>query len=337
MENKSLLISFLQTFGIILVVVGHSFYGSEQELVIRTWIYSFHMPLFMFISGYLLRYSVEKKNLPLAKTPLIGKGGGFIVKKAYRLLVPYVVISTIAFFPKALLGSLADRPVDISLAAYIKMLVYPWDNVIIFFWFLPTLFLVFVITMYGARALKNIKFNIWPLLLPALLLMHMFNPLADVKILNIGGVVNYILYFALGYYVCRERIEQVFEKSPFSFCISTLALSLILLFVPDFPGKDVLSAANGIVMSISLGYIYIKRNMTFLQHLYGASYAIYIFSWFPQVLSQQVFLKLTGAPWPVSTCLAIMTGLYIPLLIYKWIVMHKNKKYGKIIAFLTGQ
>lgn len=40
-------ISFLQTFGILLVVVGHSFYQHETNVIYR-WIYTFHMPLFMF-------------------------------------------------------------------------------------------------------------------------------------------------------------------------------------------------------------------------------------------------------------------------------------------------
>ena len=44
--NKN--ISFLQIFGILLVVLGHS---SNEEGIpfLSKWIYSFHMPLFIFI------------------------------------------------------------------------------------------------------------------------------------------------------------------------------------------------------------------------------------------------------------------------------------------------
>lgn len=52
------LISLMSLWGIILVVLGHS--GFEETIVMKqlsalhTWIYSFHMPLFFFISGYLV-------------------------------------------------------------------------------------------------------------------------------------------------------------------------------------------------------------------------------------------------------------------------------------------
>ena len=62
MQSQNSIISFLQAFGILLVVVGHSFYGCPDN-PIHTWIYSFHMPLFMFISGYLLKYTMRNTTL----------------------------------------------------------------------------------------------------------------------------------------------------------------------------------------------------------------------------------------------------------------------------------
>ena len=57
------IISFLQTFTIILVVVGHSFVGKAAEepfVEAQTWIYSFHMPMFMLLSGWL--FSLSRRN-----------------------------------------------------------------------------------------------------------------------------------------------------------------------------------------------------------------------------------------------------------------------------------
>lgn len=62
------------------------------------------------------------------------------MEKVKRLLIPYWVISTIAFVPKVLLSRYAMRPLDFSYENYVHMLIYPSDNVIVFFWFLPTLF-----------------------------------------------------------------------------------------------------------------------------------------------------------------------------------------------------
>ena len=46
-------IDMVKGVGIILVVLGHSTYISEQAL---TWLASFHMPLFFIVSGLLFAY-----------------------------------------------------------------------------------------------------------------------------------------------------------------------------------------------------------------------------------------------------------------------------------------
>ena len=51
-------ISIAKAIGICLVVIGHS---GAPEYVVK-YIYSFHMPLFMLISGYLFAHSLENKK-----------------------------------------------------------------------------------------------------------------------------------------------------------------------------------------------------------------------------------------------------------------------------------
>lgn len=338
MEKRDVLISFLQTFGILLVVVGHSCYGASTPPLWHTWIYSFHMPLFMFISGYLLKYGCEKKHTRLADITIGGRNG-FLMRKVERLLIPYVVISSLAFVPKALLSQFAMRPVDISFNTYCRMLIYPWDNVIVFFWFLPTLFLIFLIVIVGAHCLKSVRSSVWHCgIFIALLLLHLFNPfLGGATILNVSGVIDYLFYFALGYYCCRLHI---FSKISFGIGVqlifSFVVSILLVLVVPDFRGKDLISAINGIYLSVMCGKWYCKQRWHFLHFLFGASYAIYLFSWFPQVASQQIFLSLTHAPWWVGSILSVVTGVFIPWLIYKWIIKHREGNLGRCIAYLTG-
>lgn len=148
MGKNVLIISFLQAWGIILVVIGHS----TEVPVIYPWIYSFHMPLFMFISGYLLCHGIRAGGLTFEQKVL---SSGFLLKKVRRLLVPYVAISTAALFPKVLLGRFAMRPVNFSFGEWWHMLVYPGDNVIIFFWFLPTIFLIFSVVRIGGGICTN--------------------------------------------------------------------------------------------------------------------------------------------------------------------------------------
>ena len=336
--KEILLISFLQAFGIVLVVVGHAFNGHE-EIALHRWIYSFHMPLFMFISGYLFKYGNELNHKTLRDISRQERRV-FLRKKAIRLLVPYIVISSLTVFPKYLLNAYAIHPVEFSFGTYLHMLAYPFDNVIIPFWFLPTLFLIFAFAIYGAAILGRIKQNIKYLpeiILSLLLMLHVFNPAKNIELFNIGGIVHYLFYFGLGYYGCMKHLETKTSSNALPLFIVTFGISLLLLCVPNFKGSDAICAINGILMSICLGQLYEKRRWHFLHHLFGASYAIYLFSWFPQVLSQQVLLGVTDLPWQIGSGLAIITGLYGPLLLYKVIKKGKQTRTGRIIAFLTGQ
>jgi fucose 4-O-acetylase-like acetyltransferase len=72
----------LKGFAILLVVVGHAIqdpyhYGLSHNLVFR-FIYSFHMPLFMFVSGYVAALSTKPADIR------------FIWNKAIRLVLPFL-------------------------------------------------------------------------------------------------------------------------------------------------------------------------------------------------------------------------------------------------------
>lgn len=53
MKERNVTIDIMKGIGIILMVVGHSGYPS----FLRNFIYTFHMPLFFMISGYLITES----------------------------------------------------------------------------------------------------------------------------------------------------------------------------------------------------------------------------------------------------------------------------------------
>lgn len=82
-ENRDVTIDMLKSIAIILVVLGHVIqiiYSPESYD--RNWIfkiiYSFHMPLFIFISGYLIGF---KKKLTLK----------WLLNRGLRLAVPFIV------------------------------------------------------------------------------------------------------------------------------------------------------------------------------------------------------------------------------------------------------
>lgn len=66
--------------GVLLVILGHNNFNPFLKAII----YTFHMPLFFFINGYLFHYVKYKQN-----------AHGFIYRKFKRLVVPYFITNII--------------------------------------------------------------------------------------------------------------------------------------------------------------------------------------------------------------------------------------------------
>lgn len=316
MKQRLSHISFLQTFGIILVVLGHSFYRVSPDNPFIRWIYGFHMPLFFFISGYLLHYTQPD----LQSIRLFGTNG-YLTRKARRLLLPYFVISSLLFVPKAMMSSYAVRPIDLSLNSYIDMLVYPYHNVLGAFWFLPTIFLVFTAFVFMARlSLKVHPRTYIRMVLLACIAVNICIKFHHESIFNILGVVHYLVYFVMGYIFEKYNYEATLNRfSPSVILIFTFAMSIILLDIPCFRSTELLTAINGILMSMALAALYKRCGCSFLDHLYGYTFTIYLYSGLFQILSLQVLLHFIPFPPYVYIPLAFLTGLYGPWCMDKWI------------------
>lgn len=90
-------IDILYTIGILLVLFGHShssdwstFEGTILQSAIE-FVYTFHMPLFFFIAGYLFINSKSIERVGYGK---------WIKEKSMKLLTPYLVLSIAALVPK---------------------------------------------------------------------------------------------------------------------------------------------------------------------------------------------------------------------------------------------
>lgn len=84
MKERNYLFDNLKFFLIVLVVFGHSLEEISLEhnyAIIRAWIYSFHMPAFVFISGYFSK--------------CVRRGGESARKTIINCAIPYFIFNTI--------------------------------------------------------------------------------------------------------------------------------------------------------------------------------------------------------------------------------------------------
>jgi fucose 4-O-acetylase-like acetyltransferase len=120
--------------GIVLVVVGHVLRGlGSSHLMSWTpavqfadrWIYSFHMPLFFFLTGLFLFGSATKRQL-----------SDFSSDKLRTIAYPYFVWSFLTVLLKSVLGPIPNTPRDLSDLSQIAFA--PIEQ----FWFLYVLFML---------------------------------------------------------------------------------------------------------------------------------------------------------------------------------------------------
>lgn len=128
---------------IILVVVGHF-----NPVTAPGWwadvfrvIYSFHMPVFMFLSGLL--YSLTRKPSHYLSLSSPSGYGSFVWKKFRRLMIPYFVASIVIIAIKFAIQSVIPIKNAVSPYALVEMFWKP--SAAIHLWFLWTLMLIFLI------------------------------------------------------------------------------------------------------------------------------------------------------------------------------------------------
>ena len=112
-----------------------------------------------------------------------------------------------------------------------------------------------------------------------------------------------------------------------------------------FPDRDGLRAPEsavrvpdgGILFALSLGHACLRAGFRFFAPLDGATYAIFLFSWFPQS-ALRVLLYDYGhfSPW-IGVPLSTLAGMVLPWLVWKGLQYGKRWPAGRAAAGLLGQ
>jgi len=126
MKDRNQNIDAVKGVLILFVVAGHLILGGLETSFLKYFIYCFHMPIFIFVSGYLL--PVQR----LVNTSLIQ----VILSYRYRVLLPWILAVAIFCFLNIWIHHAQENPLLILLRHYIK----PFFHL----WYIPS-FLLFVV------------------------------------------------------------------------------------------------------------------------------------------------------------------------------------------------
>lgn len=334
-------IAYMQVIGIILVVFGHSFHeypdgNHGTSMLIYRMMFSFRMPTFMFVSGFLMAFTTflrnDVSNLSYKK---------FVKNKIKRLLIPYAVLTLVTFFPRAIMSPMADDAIEMSWAGLVRGFLYIGYMPVPLFWFIQASFLLLVFSfsiMYvTVRCGVNKYVGVCSLIV--LFTMLPFFEISNVALFSIGYAVKYGLFFSCGiiYAISFKKIDTVVPFHRLTFLMVSGALWGILFFLTEQTVLYPLCQLAGIVMVISIAHIMEYRDIKVIDHLIGSNYMIFLLSWYFNVLTQQVLAHVIVLPWYIHTVLSIVFGIYIPYLFYRYLCAHQHLRGIRYVACLLGQ
>lgn len=333
-------VAYLQAIGILLVVFGHSFHeypdGSMgKSLLIYRMMYSFRMPLFIFVSGFLMVYTNFLNGKETSWFSFTGS-------KIKRLLVPYFFLSLITFLPRVAMSSMADDKLELSLQSFVYALFYGGEGMVIpLFWFLQASFLLLIIThlLISIGKKMNLSDGVIYTSLVVIAMMLLALPFNPSRFFSINEAIRLVLYFVLGAMYCRfqSKADEIVNWTSVPLLLIFGVLWASSFFLTEGTAWNPICSVFGILMCISIAKMMVKYGFTLLDSLIGANYMIFLLSWYFNVVSQQVLSHFVEMPWWCYTVISFTSAVYFPWLIYRMMLRNAGNKFVKVSAFLLGQ
>ncbi len=221
----------LKGLGIIFVVLGHCF---PPQQLLTNYLYSFHIPLFFFISGYLI------SNQSISQ-----KFSVYFNKRCKGLIMPYFGYGLFTYLVWLVIGRNFGVNKELAVAPLKPLLGLfygnGFDNYLVFniaIWFLPALFSALILYYWVRRTFQN-RFIIFGVIILSLLVGYLDSKYLKFRLpwgINISLVA--IIFLHLGYLSKALFIKYWQEKT-----LSSIELGLFFLVLGYF-GQDMNSGVS---------------------------------------------------------------------------------------------
>ena len=321
-------IDFLYALGAILVILGHSHstdwsrFGGTPYQTFIVFLYSFHMPLFFFISGYLLMHSKKLSGIGYAK---------WIGEKALRILVPYVFLTVIFLFPKMYIDTGKWFDVKYIVAAFLQPRNNCWGHL----WFLPVLFLCFALFGLASIALRKADHPIFYAGMAALCIALYFTPINSFW-LGLSDFREFAVFFAFGMIVCRfAPVGKMDFSQParIAAVIGGFAASVLLYaFVYDYSVTRLVIA----IVLIAVCYLLasLVRANAFCTWTSKHNFTLFLYSW-PAQAAVMMFCDKVNTNWLITFFMMFFAGVIFPvvlILIYEKLPKIQNRFFDLVLG-----
>lgn len=321
-------IGLLYTIGVLLTIFGHSHSADWTTFPTQPvdFIYSFHMPLFFCISGYLFMKSSSLERDGYLK---------WIGDKSKRLLIPYFVISSVSFIPKTLLenGNLNN----IGLNEILKCFFSPRFNIWGHFWFLPVIFIFyFLFGLWRSFVFNKVKCKRCLVIGTLLVAMMLHFIKTDIVWLGLSDLCEFIVYFVIG--VLSSEVIKIKKLRNGELIVGSLlltALSIVMFF--KFRHNTFIMFIESILMLVAclfLSQLLSEKKFKSVNFINENVFTFYICSWPFQAVGEKI-LDCFSLEWYVYTIVMFLIGIAAPYII---IIVYKKLKFinCNFLSYLLG-
>jgi polysaccharide biosynthesis protein PslL len=339
MTNRNQTIDVVKGIGIILVVFGHNWISLKGNREIFRVIFSFHMPLFFFLSGIFL-----KESTPLRV---------FLKSRTDTLLKPYFVVLA-ALGTTQLLWAIAKGSVTTQKLYYFVGLAYGTGQTISWapFWFLPHLF---ISSFFALIVLNIIKRRSWMTVVSIVMLsigIHFIDPLYRPNLANVGYIsIDHLpglpwsldllpitsSFIVVGY-LLRDWVKTM-TFNPIGFLLSIIIFSCLHYYFNETIDLNeriygnafisTLQAAIGIYLTLNIASIIQKYSKLQKPLAYIGSGTLFILMFHDtiQVNMFENLSRISGHQY-INAILSFGMGIIFPIIIWEII---KRTRFGRML------
>jgi len=321
-KTRNLWVDYAKAIGIILVVYGHVARGvfnaglninkGRYELVDSV-IYSFHMPLFFFLSGLFLLASMAKRD-----------SISLLRSKIDTILYPYIIWSLLQGTIEAGLSHYTNGHVTMH-----EVLSLAWQPRAQF-WFLYVLFFIFALALLAFHRSDNKWCS--AVFIVSILLYFFGGQLPGGYLINM--LSHYFVYFAVG--VLASLLFNKINGATVSWTVLFIALFVFsqwlfqgkmgLRYNSGAPAVLLWLGLSGIACIVVLAQWLTRFDFRWLAHLGRHSMTIYLVHILAGSGCRIVLQKLLGiSDVGVHLWVGTLGGLILPLLFYSTCMRFKLK------------
>lgn len=303
--ERNVLVDRLKGYACFLVLFGHVIMGIRLGGVaipeffwgMEKFIWSFHVALFLFLSGVVYKVTGEWKSKKSKYR--------FILYKLYTLGIPYIVFSAVYILINSLVG-------ESNTGFAVSDILYIWKTPVAQYWFLYALFFLFFIWTALSGILKNWQITI------IVVLTGYLAPLFGVPLGSLDVVFYSSLAFGIGTFVDFKSLTKLSNWAKYLVVVLHVATGVVFVLLNkiEAPFIKEIMILFGIYSSIM--FISILQNSKviarFLDFVNKYSFQIYLLHTIFTAGTRIILLRLNITQWWIHILLGTVLGLAFSVL-----------------------